>query len=59
MEHSSAYTEFAMMIEKDWLVRSIVEVDQLLNNLEQEGRISAEERVSLWELYVLKFKMAS
>ena len=59
MEHSGTYLELATMIQKDWIMKSISEVAELLSQLEKEDRITAEERASLWELYAGKFKNGS
>lgn len=49
--HSKTYFEIQSMIEKNWLVKSMTEFDQMLQKLEQEGEIETAERISLIELY--------
>lgn len=56
MEHSLIYVELAAMIEKNWIVKSLSEFDRQLEGLEKDGQITADERKSLLELYLEKFK---
>jgi hypothetical protein len=56
MEHSLVYVELVAMIEKNWIVKSLSEFDWQLEELEKDGQITAEERKSLLELYLEKFK---
>ena len=56
MEHSSIYVELASMIEKNWIVKSLSEFDHQLDELEKDGQITPDERKSLLELYLEKFK---
>ena len=56
MEPSTIFIELKAMIEKNWLPKSMSEFDQTLEQLEEEGRITAEERRSLMELYIRSYK---
>ena len=56
MQQSTIYQELESMIEKDWLVKNPSEVDQLLAQLENDGKITREEYRSLLELCVGKSK---
>ena len=56
MEHSFVYVELVAMIEKNWIVKSLSEFDRQLEGLEKDGQITAEQRKSLLELYLEKFK---
>lgn len=47
------------MIEKNWMVKSLSEFEQQLEQLEKNGQITAEEHKSLIELYIEKFKPES
>ena len=52
MDHSPVYKELESMIEKNWVVQSLADFGQSLERLEQEGKISTQERSSLIELYL-------
>ena len=52
MDHSVVYVELEAMIEKNWLVKSLTEFEQQLDQLAQEGLITAEEHASLLRLYI-------
>jgi hypothetical protein len=56
MEHSSIYAELAAMIEKNWIVKSLSEFEQQLEQLEKDGQITADEHKSLLRLYIDRFK---
>jgi hypothetical protein len=56
MQPSPIYTELAAMLEKNWIVKSLSEFDQQLEDLERDGQITADEHASLIELYIEKFK---
>ena len=51
MDDSALYIELQAMIEKNWLVKSLTEFAEELNQLQHEGRITATERQSLLEFY--------
>jgi hypothetical protein len=59
MEESTIYRELEAMIEKDFLVKSPSEIDQMLKALEKDGRITLGEYRSLIELYLGKTKKIS
>ena len=52
MDHSPVYTELEAMIEKHWVIKSLPEFGEQLDQLEKEGRISAQEHASLLELFL-------
>ena len=52
MDHSPVYVELEAMIEKNRVVRSLPEFGQQLEQLEKEGKISAQEHASLLKLYL-------
>jgi hypothetical protein len=56
MDHSPTYVELEAMIEKNWLVKSLAEIGRMLNELENEGQITAEEHKALMQLYKAKSK---
>ena len=58
MDPSPVYLEFEAMIEKNWVVQSLPEFGQQLEQLEKEGRISTQEHESLLKLYIGKSKQA-
>ena len=55
MQQSTVYKELEAMIEKDWLVKSLPELDQLLKQLMQDGQITTADYRSLLERYLGKF----
>jgi hypothetical protein len=55
MQQSTVYKELEAMIEKDWLAKSLLELDQLLKQLVQDGHITAADYRSLLEMYLGKF----
>lgn len=58
MNPSPLYLEFEAMIEKNWVVRSLPEFGQQLEQLEKEGKISPQEHIRLLNLYLGKSKQA-
>ena len=58
MNHSPLYIELEAMIQKNWMVQSLAKFGQELERLEKEGKISAQERSSLIELYLGKSRQA-
>jgi hypothetical protein len=58
MQQSTVYKELEAMIEKDWLVKSMTEFDQLLKRLLQNKQITTADYRSLLEKYLGKFKKA-
>jgi hypothetical protein len=56
MQRPNVYIELEAMIEKDWLVKSPSELDQLLAQLEKGGQITRKEYRSLLELYIGRSK---
>jgi DNA-binding MarR family transcriptional regulator len=54
MQQSSIYKALEAMIEKNWLVKSPSEFDQLLAQLEKARQITREEYRSLLELFLRK-----
>ena len=44
------------MIEKNWIVKSLSEFDQQLQELENDGQFTTEEHKSLLKLYIEKFR---
>lgn len=58
MDPSPVYIELEAMIEKNWVVQSLPEFGQQLEQLEKEGKISFQEHASLLKLYLGKFKQA-
>jgi hypothetical protein len=56
MRQTTIYRELEAMIEKNWLVKSPTELDQLLARLEKDRQITREEYRSLLELYIGKNK---
>ena len=47
MDQSKGFATLEEMIEKDWMVMSICDFDQLLRQLEEDERITAAEHQSL------------
>jgi len=47
MDQSKGFAALEEMIEKDWMVMSICDFDQLLRQLEEDERITAAEHQSL------------
>jgi hypothetical protein len=56
MQQTRLYKELKTMIEKDWLVKSPSEVEQLLARLEKDRQLTREQYRSLLELYIGKSK---
>jgi hypothetical protein len=52
MDDSALYIELQAMIEKNWLVKSLTEFAEDLNQFQHEGWITAAERQSLLEFYL-------
>jgi len=58
MEQSTLFKELEAMIEKDWLVKSVTEFDELLKQLMQNKQITTADYRSLLEKYLGKFNKA-
>jgi len=56
MESSKVYLQLKAMIEKYWLVPNPTEFEHQLQQLKEEGKISAEEYHSLMRLYIETLK---
>jgi hypothetical protein len=54
MDQPTTYTELKAMIEREWQVKSLHEIVQLLERLKSNGQLETGERDSLLELYIAK-----
>jgi hypothetical protein len=52
MDYSPVYFELESMLEKNWVVKSLSEFGQQLDQLEEESKISPQEHALLLELYL-------
>jgi hypothetical protein len=56
MQQSNIFRELEATIEKDWLVKSLTEFDQMLKQLVQSKQITLTDYRSLLEKYLGRFK---
>jgi hypothetical protein len=56
MQQSNIFKELEAMIEKDWLVKSLTELDSMLKQLVQNQQITLADYRSLLEKYLGRFK---
>ena len=56
MPQSTVYKELEAMAQKEWLGKSLTEIDQLLKQLMRERQITYADYRSLLEIYSGKLK---